>query len=587
MLVNYHSYKVKIRNNPITTEDGKSFENMAQLSFYDENKKELVYMELGYIDTEDLYKMIDEGKDLDIDYCYIENFSLATYRKSRDIKKEEYVKVKSFSAKGAFFDTHLSNDFSFGEFTDGPITFNNAVFLNGETIFTSSKFTNCNVDLSYTRFKNGNINFSNTEFGEGELNFKNAVLGDGIKNFQDAKFGAGKVTFTNTEFGNGDVLFINTDFDDGEVSFKIARFGDGNIDFRYAKFGEGNISFERTEFSHGKVNFSKANFHDGKINFSRSIFGNGDISFEGCELNNGKLNFLNVEFGDGDINFEFLELKDSDFILDKARFGNGKVSFYSSKIHTLSLKSTVLNNYFDMRIMQCSYIDMSGVVVRDLIDMKPHDFKVDIKHINFTSVCLMGRIYLDWKANNVESLISTQKKTTNREKSEQFGILKQNFNANGNYDYEDFAYVLFKRYEQKADLEEALQENKKSALWQYPLFGLKWLLYDKMGKYATDPFRVLLSAILTYIFFSLVHYIIPFFYNLPLNECYNFPKVPADELSRFGTTFYYSAITFFTVGYGDIYPFVPFGKFVAAIQPFFGTFMMSYFTVAFARKILR
>lgn len=584
MLIKYHSYKVKIRNNPITTEDGKIFENMAQVSFFDENKKELLYLELGYVDTEDIYKMIDDGLDINIDHCYIENFSLSTYRKSRQIAKEVFVTVNSFSAKETFFDTHTNTDFSYGDFIKSPVSFNNTVFLNGATTFYSSKFGNCNVDFSHSLFRNGNLDFANTSFGDGELNFKHTNFGTGIKNFQYAQFGKGKVIFENVEFGNGDVAFINTDFNHGDVSFKIARFGAGNVDFRFAKFGEGNINFERTEFTNGKVNFSKVDFHAGKINFNRAVFGNGDISFEGCELKGGKLNFLSTEFGDGDLNFEYLEFNDTDFILDKAKFGNGKVSFYGSKIHTLSLKSTVLNNYFDMRIMNCSYIDISGVVVRDLIDLKPHDFNVNIKHINFTGLCLMGRIYLDWKANNVEALISTQKKTTNREKSEQFGILKQNFNANGNYDYEDNAYVLFKRFEQKADLEEALQGNKKSAIWQYPLFGLKWLLYDKMGKYATDPFRVLSSAIFTYVFFSLLHYIIPFFYN---SACYNFPSPPANELARLGTTFYYSAITFFTVGYGDIYPISTWSKVVAAIEPFFGTFMMSYFTVAFARKILR
>jgi hypothetical protein len=49
---------------------------------------------------------------------------------------------------------------------------------------------------------------------------------------------------------------------------------------------------------------------------------------------------------------------------------------------------------------------------------------------------------------------------------------------------------------------------------------------------------------------------------------------------------YYSAITFFTIGYGDY-----FGggiiKLLAVLEGFSGVFLMSYFTVAFVRKILR
>ena len=583
-MADFHSYKVKIRNNPFTTEDGKQLENMANISFFDENRKELSYLELGYIDTEDIFKLIDEGKDINIDNCYVDNFSLAAYRQSRNIEKEQIVKILSFSANSTYFDTHLNNDFSYAEFKQGPVSFNKAVFLNGDTTFNSSKFGDCDVDFGYAIFKFGNIDFANTVFGEGELSFKNARMGTGTKNFQYAQFGTGKVTFTNAEFGDGDVAFINTDFDHGEVSFKIARFGEGHVDFRFSKFGEGNISFERAEFNSGNVNFSKVDFHGGKITFNRALFGSGDMTFEGATLKNGKLNFISTEFGDGDINLEFLEFDDSDIFLDKAKYGNGKVSFYSSKMKSISMKSSVINNYTDLRVLECDTIDLSGAVIRDLVDLKPHEFPVVVQNLNIIGLCLLGRIYLDWNANHVENLIVTQSKSSNREKSEQFRILKQNFNANGNYDYEDLAYVLFKRYEAKADLEEGLKYRPKEKAKIYVLHFSKWLLYDKMGKFATDPFRVLLSAFYTYVFFSILHYVIPFFYDIP---CYNFPTPPANELARLGTTFYYSSITFFTVGYGDIYPFVWPAKIVAAVEPFFGTFMMAYFTVAFARKILR
>ncbi|HBX50187.1 MAG: hypothetical protein A2275_16510 [Bacteroidetes bacterium RIFOXYA12_FULL_35_11] len=585
MLPVYHSYKVKIRNNPFKTEDGKEFENTAAISFFDENKKELSYVELGYIDTEDIYKLIDEGKDIDIDYCYCENFSLSTFRKSRGLKKDQYIQIRSFSAKETIFDTHSKNDFSYGEFIQSPLNFNNAAFLNGPIDFHSSKFGATGIDFSYVHTKDGNLDFSNTTFGDGELNFKNTILGNGYKNFDDAKFGTGRVTFTNADFNNGNVSFVNTDFNNGEVSFKIARFGDGKIDFRFAKFGEGNMSFERTEFGHGKVDFSKVDFHDGKINFNRTFFGVGDISFEGCSLNSGKITFNSAEFNSGDMNFDYLEFEHSDITFDKAKFGEGKVSFYGTKAHILSFKSTIFSDHFDLRVAKCSYIDLSGVVVRDLVELKPSEFPVEIKYLNLTGLCLLGRIYMDWKANNVEKLITDQKKTNNREKSEQFRILKQNFNANGNYDYEDKAYVLFKRYEERAELQEALISKPKVAVLHYSMFALKWLLYDKMGKYATDPFRVLLSAALTLLFFSVLHFIV-FMYN---SEAYGNidPKNQLDIISQFGATVYYSTITFFTVGYGEILPLTGAARLVAGLEPFFGVFMMSYFTVAFARKILR
>ncbi|MBI5218949.1 MAG: two pore domain potassium channel family protein [Bacteroidia bacterium] len=585
MYISYVGYKVKIRNHEFVTDDGKKYSNMAAISFFDANKKEKLYLQLGYIDTEEIYKLIDEGQPIEIDNCYVEGFSLSTYRKSRGFKNDSYVKVKSFSAKNSVFESIKCNDFSYGDFTDGELNLASSQFINGEVTFAYSKFGDFYADFSYCGFKNGNVDFQNTVFGEGELSFKNAAFLNGVKNFQYADFGKGKLVFTNTEFGDGDVIFVNTNFNDGDVSFKVASFGTGNVDFRFAHFGEGNVAFDRTEFGNGKVNFSKAEFEDGKINFNRSVFGDGDVTFEGAELKKGKCNFQSVEFGSGDKNFELMEFGVADVIFDKTKFGQGLVSFYNSKFHVLSLKSCILENYMNFRVARCSYLDLSGTVVRDIIDLKPYDFPVDIKIINITGLCLLGRIYLDWNANHVEQMIVSQKKTNNRDKSDQFRILKQNFNSSGNYDYEDEAYVLFKRFEQKADLEDALKRKPKSAPLHYMVFGLKWLLYDKMGCYATNPFRALLSAVITYIFFSLLHFIIPFFYWG--TKCYNGIDPELSFFKRLGLTFYYSAITFFTAGYGDIFPLVGAGMVVASIELFFGIFMMSYFTVAFARKILR
>ena len=54
-----------------------------------------------------------------------------------------------------------------------------------------------------------------------------------------------------------------------------------------------------------------------------------------------------------------------------------------------------------------------------------------------------------------------QENTTLRQKAEQFRILKENFNVTGKYDDEDLAYVMFKRLESKAGLEESKVRKKR------------------------------------------------------------------------------------------------------------------------------
>ena len=49
---------------------------------------------------------------------------------------------------------------------------------------------------------------------------------------------------------------------------------------------------------------------------------------------------------------------------------------------------------------------------------------------------------------------------------------------------------------------------------------------------------------------------------------------------------YFSVVTLATIGYGDFAP-DGFARIIAGTEGFMGVFMMSYFTVAFVRKILR
>jgi hypothetical protein len=79
-----------------------------------------------------------------------------------------------------------------------------------------------------------------------------------------------------------------------------------------------------------------------------------------------------------------------------------------------------------------------------------------------------------------------------------------------------------------------------------------------------------------------LYIVLPFFVDAAI-----LPSVQhTGELSHVGTAFYHSAITFFTIGYGDFFPSGHI-RWLSAAEGWAGVFLMSYFTVAFVRKILR
>ncbi len=436
--------------------------------------------------------------------------------------------------------------------------------------------------MSYIHFASGGLDFSNVKIDSGEISFKNTVFNTGKKDFQYSDFGTGNKLFTNTEFNDGDVSFINTQFNSGEVSFKIARFGRGRVDFHYARFGQGDKTFERADFGDGDVDFRTVEFGPGRVNFNRSRFGTGNVSFEGCELKNGKFIMKRAEFSEGAVNFELAEMSGTEIAFDRTVFGPGTISFYNGRFGSLSLNSCHLDNYTDLRVAACRSIDLSDTIVRDIIDLMPYGIEQDIGQIRFSGMRLIGRIYIDWIRNRVPMLIANQSDADDRSKAEQFRTLKENFSVCGQYNDEDLAYVRFKRFEARANLHEALSINSLNALWAYPAYLFKLLVFDKVGHYATNPGRVIISMLTGYTFFSFLYVILILTGAGEIIESVNHDA----GLNAFGRGFYHSAITFLTIGYGDYYPSGAI-RWVSGVEGFTGVFLMSYFTVAFVRKILR
>ncbi len=583
MITEFYTYRVEKLPISFKTPDGKIYPNTIALTFLDKNNKEVSYIELGYIPIVDIYEQIHHHEDLHLDYCYVENFSLTAYRKFYEIKKQSVVKIKSFSAKYAFFDARIKNDFSHSQFEDGNVNFEGAHFIKGTLDFTASKFGEGIKNFSYLFVKDATIDFSSVDFGNGNVNFKNAVFHNGDKNFQDAVFGKGERNFTNTDFGNGNVFFIHTTYDEGNTNFKIARFGQGIVDFHYAKFTKGDVGFERTEFGIGNVDFSKIEFGTGRINFNRAVFQGENISFEGAELLSGRLIAKKCEFGTGNLNCEFLNFENANIIFDSANLQERKISFNKSIINELSMEGCNFNKYVDLRVKKCASLNLKETTVRDIIDMLPHENELKIESLNFSGMRLLGILLVEWKRNNLFPLISNQKDTTVLQKAEQFRTLKKNFSDTGRYDDEDTAYVEFKRYEARAKLQAAKKKKPIHRIGYYFIHFLQWLVFDKIGQYATNPIRVLISMFFIYTAFSITFSILVW---LKWGDIVSGIGGTHAEIGIVAKSFFFSAVTFFTIGYGDFYPMGAV-RILSGIEGFMGVFMMSYFTVAFVRKILR
>ncbi len=578
----YSNYQVSVKDVKFIADDGRIFPRTAIIRFLNKKGEELVQNLFGVIEPGRIHEIIAAGSDLNLDNCYIPDFSLASYRRHAGMEKKDPVPLKNFSARNAFFESREATDFSHASFSDGEISFEGSHFGKGKVLFTGSVFSKGNVVFSNTLFRDGNLEFAGCTFGDGDFLFKNAIIRDGLKDFQDIQFGQGEVSFANTEFNRGEILFINSRFNSGRFDFKVARIISGKIDFHYSAFADCDILFERTEFGDSRVDFRAVDFGTGRVNFNRSVFGNGDIDFEGATGKISKIQFKKAVMGSGPKNFDLMEMDQADISFEKTDFGSGDVSFYESVFHLLSLKSCHLDNYFDLRLSKAEILDISDTIVRDIVDLEPYDFPVNIRILDMSGMRLPGKLYISWKENKCSQAIINQQNTNLKQKAEQFRLLKENFNGTGKYEDEDEAYVMFKRYESQSWFTSQKEKGGISALAANVPYGFQWLVFDKIGLYATSPGRVLVSVVMFWLAFGFLYF---------ATEMSGLGKTVSsvgnpDKLSPFLQSFYHSGITFFTIGYGDVYP-MGLSRIISGLEGFTGVFMMSYFTVAFVRKILR
>lgn len=549
---NYHSILITPLNEPFDGAEIKT-DKSIEIKFFNKAGRILHTERYGVPSLQQLKNYYAEKNGVILDHLYLKNFNLS------EVTGPHEGGLEKFSAQSAFFDSDDITDFSNFTFKS-DINFSNSHFAHGNVTFYKTVVLDGSVDFTDVNFGNGDINFQFVEFGNGSISFENVI------------------------FGEGDISFVNTHFGTGKVNFKNANFGTGEVDFHFAKFEKGDISFDKAVFGGPSVDFRRVEFGDGKLDFTRTDFGDGDVNFEETEYGKGRKNFKRAIFGRAHVSFELAQFGEGEVTFENAEFEEGKISFFKSVSETISFKNCQLNNYLDLRVESCDLIDLSNTIVKDIIDMKPGFSKVVIKRLNLTGARNLGKIFIDWNDNDVYNLIAGQEDTTYAQKADQFRIIKEDFNTEGRYDDEDKAYVEFKRFELLSYKELGLKNKKKSKLGIYLNVFFQKLIFDKMGLYATNPLRVLGSMLIVYFIFSMLFFVLPFIGGGHIANGLSPENV--EPMHSFFLSLYYSAITFFTIGYGDYFPYGGM-RWVAAAEGFCGVFMMSYFTVAFVRKILR
>lgn len=545
-------YEIEILDQPIDFGEKHYDKSVKVVEFYAQKKIREQY--LAFVAKEDVYDLIEAGKPIELDNCYIKDFSIFEYRQLRKLEDKSEVEIQGLSAKSAFFDCDAYTDFSHVKFV-------------------------ADVNFDHAVFSHGSLNFTHTVFDTETVDFSDCAFHSHQTLFQYAEFSNKKLSFENSNFDGELVSFINATIKAENLNFKRVNFHKCKVKFHFAEFGDGNKDFEKIKFFGSVLDFRRVVWGNGKIDFRRSLFGSGHVTFEECEIASGKITFRLSKFEGGDLSFRRVNFGQADANFDHIGFGCRTITFESCIANNISISNSDIHATMDLRIKRANEIDLSESYLHSITDLnfsKPESLHI----LNISGTRNLGKIIIDWKKNNVRDLILNQDAET-EVLAEQFNIIKDNFTKNGQYADEDWAYVYFKRYQLKDRKEKALKKYGFKPGVRFMYF-LKSLVFDKMGLFATSPNRVFVSMVVAIFIFAGIYVS---FHFMGLGELIN--SVDAkDKLDVYDKSLYHSSITFFTIGYGDYYP-TSWNRLISAIEGWVGVFLMSYFTVAFVRKILR
>ncbi|KYK37051.1 MAG: hypothetical protein AYK19_07575 [Theionarchaea archaeon DG-70-1] len=385
------------------------------------------------------------------------------------------------------------------------------------------------VDFSYIKFDK-EVDFSRTIFQK-DADFTKATFQ------KDANFN--EATFQKNAFFN-QVIFKNAYFD--KAIFQQNAVFIGSI-FQSANFHEAT-------FRH-HADFLRATFQK-DANFDETTF-QKDASFN-------RVIFQNVSFDKAIFQYSFFDnskFKNCFFIEAKFKFA----SFYKSEFQDVFFNKSVIeqnlkfiSGQVDKLNLQNTQFLFKGYMTANLAQTKFHG--ADMENLAFVDC--------DWPKKIYEEIHMKDEQLSFKDLETVYRNLKQNMQRHG--DYSKAGEFFYREMEMKRKG----AEKKRDRLW--------FLLYYLLAGYGERPQRTLFMSVLAVLAFALLYLVLGCLQYAAINPCF---------LQKIIDAFYFSFVTFTTLGLGDIRPATTMGKALICCEAVIGAFLIALFVVVFVRKMAR
>ncbi|EHR78087.2 hypothetical protein OCC_04495 [Thermococcus litoralis DSM 5473] len=419
-----------------------------------------------------------------------------------------------------------------------------------------------NVWFSYSNFEQAYIQSS--------LELKDIEL------FQS--FGSDQVP--DVEIDSFKTLDVDMIYKDLQSMIPIENF----ISFRYSKF-EKEALFERAKFSVARfmgAQFNRGIFENAEFKYADFMWAQFNIAdfnwavFEEAIFEDSKFNiahFMESKFNKA--NFARAQFKKAYFTDETIVYPGELLTIYEgwTKFNEANFKGAKFNELYFTRVRVLTYISFDGAVITDrAMFIEPNSS--DINSL-LDENCVDKECWKDITVNN--SFKMCIKRFCHPQPLAEIAKMQRIiYERLGDKENADKMFVLEMRAKRKARLKNAQTKFEKLKAYTHNFF--EWLLGDLPSEYGTNWIRLLGISLLV-----IIGNAIP--YTIWSNFIEGFPQT-SNYLVRFANAFYYSLVTFTTLGYGDMHP-TGWLKALSALEAFTGAVFMALIVAVIARKWMR
>lgn len=437
----------------------------------DDNNKATQIAQLQLPDYQKLIKYYSEGKDINLDYTYLDDFTWLGDKKPYEVENLSPIERENFSARCAIF------------YNRGKKECLHIMQL---------KVATGDMDFSYAAFYDVSIYFSDLIIEKGNLDFSSA-------HFDNADIALGPVVCGGNEYFPSEISFryITADTSKFETLIMTQKL---SVDFLAAKMKGSTISLDSLPSSFNELDFTK-------VEVDKVVITNAELD--------------KVDMREADITYlEFKRCKFMDY------------SEIAGKIQEFHIDDCINFSVCKLSLSQTEKITFT-------------------RTINNGKICISN-------FRNLKKAIKRSFADENYD-AEQLLMLKENFRQIGEYENEDSCHLHYQK------IRTAHETNVIKKIGRH--------LLDGISGYGTKPIRMLSVILIMIVLYGTLYYFVP--------------GLAFHGVSTWLEHIYASGITFFAVGYGDLFPLNIVTKMISLSEAFLGMTAMSYFLVLLSRKVIR